>query len=86
MNSVSTEFIKCSNRNNKNPESCKAYIKHGDIDTTCDALCENLGYTCYEAYKEEDEDEFCVARISESMNCNGPQNNDFVCGCEKGID
>ena len=78
-------FVKCLNRNNNNPNSCKAYIEHGDIDTTCNALCENLGYTCYEAYKEEYEDESCIVRKGETMDCNGPQNNDFVCGCEKGI-
>jgi hypothetical protein len=85
MKSASTNFIKCLSRNNDNPNSCKAYIAHGDIDTTCDALCKHLGYTCYVAYKEVEENELCVARTGESMNCYGPENNDFVCGCEKGI-
>ena len=85
MESASIKFIQCSNRNNDNPNSCKAYIDLDGIDTTCGAFCENLGYVCYEAYKEVEEDESCVARTGESLNCNGPENDDFVCGCEKGI-
>ena len=77
-------FIECSNHSNKNPNACKAYMKfHNYI--TCDKFCANLGYACYEAYKEKAEEPECEVRTENPVDCSGPANDDFVCGCEKGI-
>ena len=86
MRSVSSleMFVECSNHNNKNPNACKAYLKFPNY-ITCDKFCENLGYACYEAYKEKDEAPECEVRAENHLDCSGPVNNDFVCGCEKGI-
>ena len=50
---------------------------------TCDKFCASLGYTCYEAYKEASEDSSCPVRSGNVMDCSGPSNNDYICGCEK---
>ena len=86
MRSVSSleTFLECSNHSNENPNACKAYMKFPNY-ITCDKFCANLGYACYEAYKEKAEDQKCEVRTEHTVDCSGPENNDFVCGCEKGI-
>ena len=77
-------FIQCANHSNGNANACKAYMKLPDY-TTCDKFCANLGYACYEAYKEKAENQECEVRSGNPVHCSGPANNDFVCGCEKGM-
>ena len=54
------EFVRCDDRNNDNPNSCKAYLKTTEERLyTCDQFCKDLRYTCYEAYKEALEGATC---------------------------
>ena len=78
------EFVRCDDRNNDNPNSCKAYLKTTEERLyTCDQFCKDLHYTCYEAYKEESEEATCPIREGNTLGCNGPKNNDYICGCEE---
>ena len=86
MRSVASleEFVQCDDRNNDNPNSCKAYFKTKEERLyTCDQFCKDLHYTCYEAYKEESEEATCPIREGNTLGCNGPKNNDYICGCEE---
>ena len=79
-----SNFVRCSEPDNDNTVSCKGYVRFSSAENTCYDFCKNLGYTCYEAYKEKYNDASCLIRNEKKLDCFGPPNDDFVCGCKKG--
>ena len=80
------KFARCSIQNHANSISCKGYVRFDSLENTCNEFCKKMGYTCYEAYKETDNDASCLVEKDNEIECSWPPNDDFVCGCEKGKD
>ena len=78
-----SEWVECDDFNNDNPNSCKAWFRIEDSSLqNCDAFCNSLGYQCYEAYKEASETSECSVRDENEVSCSGPNDDDYVCGCQ----
>ena len=80
------KWVECDDPNNDNPSSCKGWLRTRNSSLyNCDAFCKSLGpgYACYEAYKEEQPSSNCDVREENEMGCSGPNNDDYICGCER---
>jgi len=81
MQNQARDFIRCDD--NAGEGSCKGYLQvHNGAHYNCNGFCESLGYTCYESYKEGSETAACPVRAGNTMDCSGPNNDDYVCGCQ----
>jgi len=76
-----TNWIECNG--NASPNRCKGYLRtNNNKHYTCNQFCASLGFTCYEAYKESQENAQCPKRNDHPLTCEGPSNDDYICGCE----
>ena len=75
-----SEWIECDDFKNDNPNACKTWFRTEDRSVqNCDAFCSNLGFKCYEAYKEASD---CSFRSGNEVSCGGPDDDDYICGCD----
>ena len=78
-----SEWVQCDDFNNDNPKACKGWLRTPDRSVyNCDAFCASIGYVCYEAYKEDEQTSACSVRAGNEVSCSGPDDDDYVCGCE----